>query len=608
MEPDRKPGPSTMKTKTLMSHLKSKYADKSWNETIQLVRRCMDKTRADGRVCDPITKCLQKINEALNVSSLTAMVSRLEMIAKQIGLGSHLSPTETVCYLTADLFYVEVVLLPGGKVEDVRVAHHGEAPVSSPMFLQLLRMKKFQEFSLKLEDLASFYNIPGDVDDKIKIYTALQHLESDLLKISHLPRSLREGDLHDDLILNGRIGNVQPGNEGTPMKMEYYISPSDALMRLSSTGEVGGGQVALVTVGSSDTPYRLQMEPLIFSPPQVDLFGFPAFQQLSESCSALLPATFLLKLQPPLPMLTSFIEKMGKITDVVIPEKHLQVEPLPQLLMKTSTIQNTKISWTTGIQFVVPLPASEYHSYVFSGSEWGHESWEGALIHAVPFTHPGHVPVLLDTLRHQSAINILLASCFSNHKHHIDAGLSYDLKCEVLPESDCCISVSFSLENSDHLAVLLVMVADFRQVSCRLLMPDFVDHNLNDYISRVLMRCMSIPITMRAIRRKVANLMIHPSPVAEPPCTFKMESSSPTVAVCPDVPDPDIKPAVYPSVSQEANGEKSHPSSAGYYVMSVASTPVDDNANTDAVANPSPCASLGVYSHWVTSGVPAEFI
>lgn len=66
-----------------------------------------------------------------------------------------------------------------------------------------------------------------------------------------------------------------------------------------------------------------------------------------------------------------------------------------------------------------PLPASEYHSYVFPGAEWGRESWKGALIHTVPFTHPGHVPALLDILRHQSAINVLLASCFSNHNHHI---------------------------------------------------------------------------------------------------------------------------------------------------------------------------------------------
>lgn len=32
---------STKKTKTLMTDLKSKYADKSWSETLQLVRRCL---------------------------------------------------------------------------------------------------------------------------------------------------------------------------------------------------------------------------------------------------------------------------------------------------------------------------------------------------------------------------------------------------------------------------------------------------------------------------------------------------------------------------------------------------------------------------------------
>ncbi|XP_016401752.1 mediator of RNA polymerase II transcription subunit 1-like [Sinocyclocheilus rhinocerous] len=589
-------GPVSMKkTETLMSDLKSKYADKSWNETVQLVRRCMEKTKGDGRVCEPIAQCLQKINEALNVSSLTAMVSRLEMIAKQRGLASHMSPTETVCYLTADLFYLEVVLLPGGRVEDVRVAHHGEAPVSSPSLLQLLRMKNFHEFSLKLDDLASFYIIPGDGDVKTKIYTCLRHLETDLFKISHLPRSLRESDLHVDLIMNGRIGNVQPGKEGTPLTIEYYISPLDVLIRLSNTGEVSVGQMALVTVGSSDASHRLQRASLISSPPQVDSFGFPVFQPLTESCSELLPATFLLKLQPPLPMLMTFIEKMGKITDGVIAEKPQQVEPLPQLLLNTSKTLSSKISWTDGVQFVVPLPASEYHSYVFPGAVWGRESWKGALIHTVPFTHPGHVPALLDLLRHQSAINLLLASCFSNHSQLIDAGLLYDLRCEILPESDHCLSVTFSLDDNNHLAVLQVTVVDSHQMSCRLLMPDFVDHKLDDYISRVLTRCMSIPITMRAIRRKVASWMTPPVPAADPESSAVMES--------------DIIRAVHPSasVSCEAVEDESVVSPSGRYLMSVAA-PVADNANTDAVANRSPCASLAVCLHWVTSGLPAELL
>lgn len=46
-------------------------------------------------------------------------------------LGSHLSPSETECYITSDMFYVEVQLDTIGQLIDVKVAHHGENPAVS---------------------------------------------------------------------------------------------------------------------------------------------------------------------------------------------------------------------------------------------------------------------------------------------------------------------------------------------------------------------------------------------------------------------------------------------------------------------------------------------
>lgn len=40
---------------------------------------------------------------------------------------------EATCYLTADLFYLEVVLLPCGGVEEVKVAPHGGSPAVSAL-------------------------------------------------------------------------------------------------------------------------------------------------------------------------------------------------------------------------------------------------------------------------------------------------------------------------------------------------------------------------------------------------------------------------------------------------------------------------------------------
>ncbi|XP_053093121.1 mediator of RNA polymerase II transcription subunit 1 isoform X3 [Pangasianodon hypophthalmus] len=538
---------------TYLSGLRSKYAEKPWSETFQLVHRCMEKSRTDIMHCGPITRCLQKLQEAQNVTSLSAMVTRLEMIAKQRGLGSHLSPTETACYLTADLFYVEVLLLPGGEVEDVKVAQHGAAPESNASLCQLLRMKKFKEFSLKLDDLASLYNIPGDGDTKLKVYTSLQHLQKDLLKISNLPRRLIESDAHVDMVLNGRIGSVTPSREGSPMSIEYYISPSDALMERLHPGEGSRSQTALVVVGVSAATHRLQMESLIPTPPQVDSLGLPAFIPLSEKCSESMPALFLLKIKPPVPMLNTFIHKMSQITDIP-PDADLKGEPLFQLL-QSAVLEDERSCDGKDAHFLV------------------------------------------------SAINTLLASCITSLKHQPE--LACDLSGEILPESDCSFSVTFSVPDSDTLAVLLVSVVDCRQLRCKLLMPGTVDHSLDDYISRVLTRCMSIPITLRALRKRISSLRAPELPL-EPDSSRKAESSSSTPAHC----AVENTPAVLPSavLSPEPMGEDDLPSNPGHYVMSVAAAPAVDGANTDAIANPSPCASVGVYSHWVASSFPAELI
>lgn len=49
-----------------------------------------------------------------------------------VRMGFHI--TEATCYLTADLFYLEVLLLPCGGVQEVKVAPHGEAPVVSRLY------------------------------------------------------------------------------------------------------------------------------------------------------------------------------------------------------------------------------------------------------------------------------------------------------------------------------------------------------------------------------------------------------------------------------------------------------------------------------------------
>ncbi|TSK16054.1 Mediator of RNA polymerase II transcription subunit 1 [Bagarius yarrelli] len=461
-------------------------------------------------------------------------------------MGSHLSPTETACYLTADLFYVEVLLLPGGEVEDVKVAQHGKAP--------------------EVESMQMSYK---NSDSKMKVYTSLQHMQQDLVKISNLPRHLIESDKRVDMILNGRIGSITPSQEGTPMSIEYYISPSDALIERLHSDEGSRSQTAVVVVGASATTHKLQKESLIPTPPQVDSEGLPVFIPLSETCSELLPAFFVLKIKPAVPMLNSFIHKISQITDIP-PDADLQGEPLFQLL-EFSALKDKKTNHGKDTHCIVSLPDAEFHRYLFANAEWKHDFWKASLIHTVPFTHPTHVPALLELLRYQSAINTLLASCITSLNHQ----------------------------------PVLVTVMDCRQLCCRLFMPGPVDHSLDDYISRVLTRCMSIPITLRALRKRI-SILRPPALPLEPDFAGKAEIPSSTLAQC----AVENTPAVVPSatLSPEPMEEVELPAKPGHYVMSVAAASAVDGTNTDAIANHSPCASVGVYSPWVASSFPAELV
>ncbi|XP_010866176.2 mediator of RNA polymerase II transcription subunit 1 [Esox lucius] len=611
---------AVIESKAFISELHSKYAEKAWNETFQLVRRCMDKSRGDPKPCEPLIRCLTGLHEALKVSSLSAMVSRLEMIAKQRGMGSHLSHTETTCYLTADMFYIEVLLLPGGGVEKVKVAQHGEALMSNESLLQLLRSKKFEEFSVKLEDLISLYNIPGDNETKIKVYTALQCLGKDLQKISHLPRPLREYNVQVDMILNGRIGYLTGGIEGIPMTIQYYISPSDILLELSDSERDRVDRVALVTVGPTDCTYKLQMASLIPQPPEIDAHGLPLFIPLCDVPSEMVSACFQLKLHPPLPMFRFFIKMLREITDIVIADADLQWAPFPQLLWMLLREKRDNQTWDgQDAHFFVPLPGREMHSYVFPGAAWNQAALKGALVCTIPFTHPAHVPPLLELLRHQCAINTLLASCITSHRPSPD--LVCELHCEVLPESNSSVSLTFHLPYSDSLSVLLVNVSDSRRLICSLFEAGSEDRSMNEYISKVLKRCMSFPVTMRALKGRLAKRR---SGISIPACSFTVSGGDENPASVPmicetennstsgpgpetdDIPITQSTPSVFSQDAMELNATPMEAELA--YCMSVDTSQSVTEVNTKPLTHPYLCVSVGVYSHWMANNQLPEVL
>ncbi|XP_071340863.1 mediator of RNA polymerase II transcription subunit 1-like isoform X2 [Trachinotus anak] len=585
-----------MKAKSRISDLHLKFAERSWNDTFQLVRRCMEKSRDESKPCEPLVRSLERLQEEFNVSSMNTMRSRLEMIAKQQGMGFHV--TEATCYLTADLFYLEVVLLPCGGVEEVKVAPQGGSPTSSESLLQLLRLKNFADFSMKLAGLFTQYNIPGDNEIKLKLFTSLQSLGRDFQQISNLLRASRvpkDFDPQMDTINHGRIGCLIAGKEDCPLTIQFYIAPTDVKQTDSQImGMKADVHAAQVAVGVSDVTHNLQMASVIPQPPQLDPQGYPVFLPLNEVLNETLPACFLLKLRPAVPMIMSFVNKLSQITDVTIPDVDLQWAPLPKLLSRGPPSPNSH-GETLDEQdtiFTVPLPGGVMHSYILPGAAWEAPTQIATVMDSVPFTHPAHVPAILDLLRHQCVINTLLRSCVTSQC--ASPGSVCDLHFEILPESDTSFSVTFHPPDTDSLTVLLVNISDSHQITCRLFGAGTCDPSVDEYISSVMKRCMSVPVTLRTLYRKleeIASAPLSPSHLATTEAEDDQSAPSSTTVT-------DTNSALTELPQGAAVPEDSFSvSGSACYAMSVANSELPPEINTSPPVNPYPFTPVGVFSH-----------
>ncbi|XP_031455261.1 mediator of RNA polymerase II transcription subunit 1-like [Phasianus colchicus] len=308
---------AVISTNALMEKLYLKYQQRPWTETLKLVHFCMDKPRpspVSNAPDGPLLSCMEKLQRTLNDKSLFSVMNRLECLSKQKGLNSHVSPSGTACYITSNMFYIEVQLEKDGRVMDVKLAHLGEAPVICDDLVQHLRMKNYDAFGKILEDLSNLYQIPGNSEMKAKAYLALQSLEKDLYSMSLLHRSQDVNRVTE--VLHGKVGHLVPRTGGTPMNIEFYISPYQILEAELNPGSLVCGTKAVVTVEGTDSLHKLPLSPLLVDS-QAGEDGSPTFLPLTNELSMDLSAYFLLKFHQPIPLSLSNIEEIQMLTGML---------------------------------------------------------------------------------------------------------------------------------------------------------------------------------------------------------------------------------------------------------------------------------------------------
>ncbi|NXH12161.1 MED1 polymerase, partial [Bucco capensis] len=498
-------------TEDLMERLHSKYQQKPWTETLKLVHFCMQKPLGQPASPDgPLRSCMEKIQRTLNARSLFCVTNSLESLSKQKGLNAYVSPSGTTCYISSNMFYIEVQLEKDGRVVDVKLAHLGEAPVVCDDLVQHLRMNNYDAFGKILEHLSHLYKTPGNSEMKAKTYLALEALEKDLYSMALLGRTQDVNRVTE--VLHGKVGHLVPRTGGTPMNIEFYISPYQVLEAELNPGSQVCGTKAVVTVEGTDTLHKLSLSPLLVHS-QAGEDGNPAFWPLTDELSIELSAFFVLKFDQPIPMSSSTIEEIQRLTGMLelvlrlrIQITGLKLAPLFELIVQSTLQEKCNEDMSTPKScFFVSLPDCPKHCYFIN---WSSEKSDlaGALVTKIPFSHPKCVPGVIEILRHQVAYNSLISSCVS--EKHVNEDDSEVLYFEVTPHKNSSFSVFFLHPRKENLACVVIDVITSREVQCCLhLNPQ--DPTLNssdDFIARAVKRCMSIPVAMRAIFRRAAKV------------------------------------------------------------------------------------------------------
>nr|CAD7569236.1 unnamed protein product [Timema californicum] len=533
----------------LMEKLRSRAGQfKSFVETSKALRMALLEKRypVDSVERSQLQKCLDTLQHSIKVTSLQGMVERLESVSRQLGLTYSLhfnnihmdnalvvlsstaedgrieryslcftlppedfqnpghgtglkfmaGPSGFDWFISSDMFYLEVVLEPSGAVKDVMIHHEGRLEQQScEELVACLSRGDFTDFTAQLEGLASIYQLNAEKKVKMKAFSALQSLETDLATLAQVQTFLKEPF---NMVHKSPVGILEKRKGGHAMKLTYLVPPYDLLDQKGKTSvplsveEVTSkslGYSVLVCMEGS-TSHKLPTVPLISLNPSPNGKSTPSYSPQTATNSATLPASFVLRLNNPLPMCLGLVRKIQQVTEIECGDVS---SPHPLLSLITQHVSAGQQDCANNRGLFVSLP-DQHHCYFMTENK----GLEGVLVTNIPFTHPAHVPQILLFLRQQALFNVLVASCIRPPgKQDFENMIMF----EVMALSWQHLSVSFEHPLEETMATAELDLTDIGNTKCKIYGSGSENVSTPEHISKVLQRCWSIPVTMRSLIR-----------------------------------------------------------------------------------------------------------
>ena len=295
------------------------------------------------------------------------------------------------------------------------------------------------------------------------------------------------------------------------MKLTYFVSPYDLLDRKTKSAvsltidivkEKNLGYSGIICIESSDRNHKLQTQCLITVSKASDGTELPQISALSNLNSSALPACFVLKLPKSIPFSLEILRSISKVTGIdLIQNQEPRATSMISLIAMNILSEKERSKYQQdscrNACFYVKLPDQE-HSYHVQPSP----QMQGLSVSSIPFTHPTHVPQILQLLRGQVLFNVVIGSCIrklSSFGSISDSKFSFEVMIGSSSSGQTDhISVSFEHPAEESLASLEIDLRDITGVKCKLYnVKSFENLCSDEYVSKIMQRSLSIPITLR---------------------------------------------------------------------------------------------------------------
>jgi len=488
-----------------MERIRSKSDSlKSLADSSKIVRMGMADRRHSLDTNDKavLRSCLDTLQASISVRSVSGMSERLETTARQMGLKFMVhstNPNTHNFYISTETFYVEICIDQNGSVLETRIHHQNiqgsisstPSIVTAPEISECLSKGDFTMFVEHLKGLMSVYDLPdcGNVE-KSRAWQALYNLEHDLTLLASGQSWVTD---INQLIHKTGLGMVHNRAGGIPMKLRFFLPPYELLdleqktilpMNQSTITEKNLGFCATITLKPSRDPFLLPLSSLISSTGQ-DL-------PITQTNAIPLPAHFTLALDKPLPLSHALIRHLVSVTSIDwLDSKNNS----PLLKLITMQASNGTLDPSNNRGLFVTLPDQQHCYFMTETNEL-----VGQSVDHIPFRHPNQVPSIVDILRRQALFNTLISSCVrTNSLEDVDTSVMFEVTC--LDPMCQTMSITFEHPVEETMATAELTLSDLTAPRCRVYTGS-LSVCPEETANKVLQRCLSIPVTMRAVINK----------------------------------------------------------------------------------------------------------